>query len=71
MVVDRARPPPVPIIVVVVPGCARRPTCTVKVEEPELVTEVRLKLAVILDGKPLSLRGAVPENPRLALTVTV
>jgi hypothetical protein len=56
--------------VVVVPGCARRPTC-IKVEEPELVTEVGLKLAVVLDGKPLALRGTVPGNPGFTVTGTV
>ena len=56
------------IVKVLVPVRAFGPTCTVRVEEPELVTEVGLKLAVVFGGKPLTLRLV---NPGLAVSVTV
>ena len=53
VVVDRTRLPLVPFIVKVrVPLGACNPTLTVSVGEPELVTEVVLKLAVAVGGKP-------------------
>jgi hypothetical protein len=36
---------------------------TVTVEEPELVIEVGLKLALAPEGKPLALKATVPVNP--------
>ena len=44
---------------------------TVMVEEPLLVTDGGLKVAVVRDGKPLTLRFTVPENPFTGVTVTV
>ena len=71
VVVDWTRPPLVPVIVRVrVPLGACNPTFTVRVEEPELVTEVGLKLAVVFGGRPLTLRLIVPD-PWLAVTVIV
>ena len=51
-----------------VPLGAWGPTFTVSVEEPELVTEVGLKLAVVFGGKPLTLKLV---NPGLVVTATV
>ena len=44
---------------------------TVIVEEPELITDEGLKLAVAPDGRPLTLKLVVPVNPFSAVTVTV
>lgn len=44
---------------------------TVKVEEPDVVTEVGLKLAVAPVGSPLTLKFTVPVKPPVGLTVTV
>ena len=44
---------------------------TVRVEEPEPVTEVGLKLAVAPDGRPLTLKLTVPLKPFSALAVAV
>lgn len=44
---------------------------TVKVEEPEVVTDAGLKLAVAPVGSPLTLRFTVPVNPLVGVTVTV
>jgi hypothetical protein len=44
---------------------------TVMVEEPLPVTDGGLKVAVVRDGKPFTLRFTVPENPFAAVTVTV
>lgn len=44
---------------------------TVMVEEPEVVTEAGLKLAVAFAGSPPTLRLTVPVNPFVGLTVTV
>jgi hypothetical protein len=44
---------------------------TVIVEEPEVVTEVGLKVAVAPAGSPLALKVTVPVNPFSALTVAV
>ena len=44
---------------------------TVMVELPLPVTDDGLKVAVARDGKPLTLKFTVPENPLTAVTVTV
>jgi hypothetical protein len=44
---------------------------TVIVEEPEVVTEGGLKLAVAPAGSPLALKLTVPVNPFTVLTVAV
>jgi hypothetical protein len=44
---------------------------TVIVEEPEVITEAGLKLAVAPAGSPLALKLTVPVNPFTALTVAV
>jgi len=44
---------------------------TVIVEEPEVFTEVGLKLKVAPVGSPLALKLTVPANPFTALTVAV
>ena len=44
---------------------------TVKVEEPDVVTDAGLKLAVAPVGSPLTLRFTVPVNPSVGVTVTV
>ena len=44
---------------------------TERVEEPEPVTEVGLKLAVAPAGKPLTLNATEPVNPPDAVTVAV
>ena len=44
---------------------------TVIVEEPEVVTDVGLKLAVAFAGNPLALKVTVPVKPPLGVTVTV
>jgi hypothetical protein len=44
---------------------------TVRVEEPESVTEVGLKLALAPEGKPLALKTTVPVNPFCGVTVIV
>ena len=54
-----------------VPLVARLPTRTVKVDVPEPVTDVGLKLGVTRDPCPLTLRLTVPENPFWPVMVTV
>ncbi len=44
---------------------------TVKVEEPDVVTEAGLKVAVAPVGNPLTPKFTVPVNPPVGLTVTV
>ena len=44
---------------------------TVIVEEPLPVTDDGLKLALVREGKPLTLKFTVPANPFTACTVTV
>ncbi len=44
---------------------------TVIVEEPEVATDVGLKLAVTPDGNPLTLKVTAPVNPFNAPTVAV
>lgn len=53
------------------PGDALLPTLTVRVEVPEPVTEVGLKLAFTRDPNPLTLRPTVPANPFTPVMVTV
>lgn len=43
----------------------------VRVEEPELLIEAGLKLAVAPAGKPPALRATAPVNPPCGVTVTV
>ncbi len=44
---------------------------TVRVEEPEPVTEAGLKLHVALEGQPVTPKLTVPLKPPEAVTVTV
>ncbi len=44
---------------------------TVRVEEPDAVTDAGLKLAVAPAGRPLALNVTVPLNPPTAATVAV
>jgi len=53
------------------PVDALLPTVTVRVEVPEPVTEVGLKLALTRDPNPLTLRLTVPANPFTLAMVTV
>lgn len=50
---------------------ARLLTVTVRVELPEPVIVVGLKVPVTLDGNPLTLRLTVPANPFCPVIVTV
>ena len=64
--------PLVPVMVSVrFPIAALRPTLTVRVDVPEPVTEVGLKLAVTREPNPLTLRPTAPANPFVPLIVTV
>ena len=54
-----------------VPRVALLPTLTLRVEVPEPVTEVGLKVGVTLEPCPLTLRFTVPEKPFVAVMVTV
>jgi len=70
--VEWTRPPLVPVMVNVnVPVCALRFAFTVNVDVPDPVTEVGLKLPLVLGGSPLRLRVTVPENPPEPVMVTV
>ena len=61
-----------PVIVNVrLPVVALRLTVTVKVDVPEPVTDVGLKVPVTRDPNPLTLRDTVPVNPFWAPMVTV
>jgi hypothetical protein len=71
-VVEWLKLPLVPVMVKVrVPGVALRPTVTVRVEFPEPVMDVGLKLALTRDPWPLTLRFTVPAKPFTPVTVTV
>src|SRR5215831_3464996 len=71
-VVEWLKLPLVPVMVKVrVPGVALRPTDTERVELPEPVMAVGLKLALTRDPWPLTLRFTVPVKPFSPLTVTV
>src|SRR5215471_8662120 len=71
-VVEWLRLPLVPVMVKVrVPSVALRPTVTDKVELPEPVMEVGLKLVLTRDPWPLTLRFTVPAKPFSPVTVTV
>jgi hypothetical protein len=54
-----------------VPLVARRFTVTARVEVPDPVTVVGLKVAVTREPSPVTLRLTVPENPFTAPIVTV
>ena len=71
-VVERLKLPLVPVMVKVrVPGVALRPTVTVRVELPEPVMDVGLKLVLTRDPWPLTLKFTVPAKPFSPVTVTV
>jgi len=53
------------------PLVALLPTLTLRVEVPEPVTEVGLKVPVTRDPSPLTLRLTVPVNPFVPVMVTV
>lgn len=53
------------------PLVARLFTVTVRVEVPDPVMVVRLKVAVTREPSPVTLRLTVPENPFTAPIVTV
>ena len=64
--------PLVPVVVsVLLPLGVELAVVTVKVEEPEPLIEVGLKLALAPDGRPLALKVMVPLNPFCGDTVTV
>src|SRR5438067_2425302 len=66
------RLPLVPVTVsVYVPAGVAELVVTDKVEEPEVVTDIGLKLPVAPDGNPLALRFTLPVNPFNALIVVV
>ena len=54
-----------------VPVGAFLPAVTVIVEEPEPTTDVGLKLALVREGNPATLKLTVPLKPFTAVTVTV
>src|SRR5215469_537339 len=71
-VVECLRLPLVPVMVNVrVPLVALLPTLTVRVEEPDPLTEPGLKLVVTREPCPLALRLTVPVNPFTAPIVIV
>ena len=71
-VVEWLKLPLVPVMVKVrVPSVALRPTVTVRVELPEPVMDVGLKLVLTRDPWPLTLRFTVPAKPFSPVTVTV
>jgi len=71
-VVECTRLPLVPVIVSVrVPRVALLLTRTDRVELPEPVTDVGLKVGVTREPWPLTLRFTVPVNPLIAPMVTV
>ncbi len=59
------------IVKVRLPVVALLFTVTWRVEVPEPVTEVGVKVAVTRDPSPLTLRATVPVNPFCAPIVTV
>ncbi len=54
-----------------VPVVARLFTVTVRIEVPDPVTDVGLKVAVTREPSPVTLSVTVPENPFTAPIVTV
>jgi hypothetical protein len=71
-VAEWLKAPLVPVIVNVrVPVVALLFTVTVRVEVPEPVTEVGLKVPVTRDGSPLTLKLTAPANPLVPVMVTV
>jgi hypothetical protein len=59
------------IVSVRLPVVALFPTLTLRVEVPEPVTDVGLKLVVTREPCPLTLRLTAPLNPFFAVMVTV
>jgi hypothetical protein len=59
------------IVNVRLPIVAFLATVTLRVEVPEPVTEVGVKVAVTLEPNPLTLRLTVPVNPFCGAMVTV
>jgi len=53
------------------PAAAFLPALTVRVDVPEPVTEVGLKLALTREPNPLTLRPTAPANPFVPVIVTV
>jgi len=71
-VVEWLKLPLTPVMVNVrVPVVARLFTVTVRVEVPDPVTDVGLKVPVTREPSPLTLRLTVPANPLTAPIVTV
>src|SRR5947209_8410551 len=65
-------PPLAPVMVSVkVPVGALRFTLMVSIEEPDVVMDAGLKLALVRRGSPVTLRFTVPENPEPGVIVTV
>ena len=66
------RPPLVPVIVNgKLPAGVVALETTVIVEDPDVVIDVGLKVAVTPDGSPLTLKITVPMNPADGKTVAV
>jgi hypothetical protein len=59
------------MVSVLVPRAALVPVVTVRVEAPDVVIELGLKLAWVLLGKPETLRLTLPVKPLSGATVTV
>lgn len=71
-VAECTKPPDVPVIVnTLLPVGVFLLVEIVNVEEPEPVTEAGLKLALVRGGNPETLKLTVPENPPVAVMVTV
>lgn len=66
------RPPPLPVIVRVrVPFCPFFIVLTVNTDVPEPSSDAGLKVAVVREGSPVTVRFTGPENAAPAVTVTV
>ena len=59
------------MVMVRAPLLALRAAVTLRVDVPDPVTDVGLKVAVTREPSPLTLRLTVPENPLTAPIVTV
>jgi hypothetical protein len=59
------------MVIVELPPATVEGTVTVKVDVPDPVTEVGLKLAVAFDGNPVTERLVAPVRPGVAATVIV
>src|SRR5450432_1901210 len=68
----RVRPPPVPVIVSgkLVAG-VETAVPRVSTDDPDVVMDVGLKLAVVPEGSPLTLRPTAPVKPPAGVTLTV